>query len=147
MKISICCDHGAVALKNTLRDYLTGLGHEVQDFGTHTTASCDYPDIVAPALAGVADGTLDRGIVLCTTGIGMSIAANKVKDIRCALVGDSLTARMTRQHNDTNVLAMGAGIVGENLAKEIATTWLDTPFSNEERHVRRLAKLAEMENK
>ena len=95
----------------------------------------------------MADGTLDRGIVLCTTGIGMSIAANKVKGIRCALVGDSLTARMTRQHNDTNVLAMGAGIVGENLAKEIATTWLDTPFSNEERHVRRLAKLAEMENK
>ena len=145
MKISICCDHGAVALKNTLRDYLTSLGHEVRDFGVHTTASCDYPDIVAPALAGVASGEMDRGIVLCTTGVGMSIAANKIKGIRCALLSDSLTARMTRQHNDTNVLAMGAGIVGESLSKEIATVWLDTPFSNEERHVRRLQKLAAME--
>ena len=146
MKISICCDHGAVALKNTLRDYLTGLGHEVQDFGTHTTARCDYPDIVAPALAGVADGSLDRGIVLCTTGIGMSIAANKIKGIRCALLSDLKSAELTRQHNDTNMMALGAGVVDEALAYQLVDTWLTTEFSGAERHVRRNSLTMALEN-
>ena len=146
MKISICCDHGAVALKNTLRDYLTGLGHEVQDFGTHTTASCDYPDIVAPALAGVADGTLDRGIVLCTTGIGISIAANKVKGIRAAAVSDCFTAQATREHNDSNIICLGERIVGPGLAMRIVDTWLEASFQGG-RHQTRVDMITDIESK
>ena len=141
MKIAIACDHGALALKNNLRDYLTGKGHEVTDFGTHTLDSCDYPDYVKPAAEAVAGGQCDRGIVLCSTGIGVSIAANKVKGIRCALLSDLMSARLTREHNDTNMMAMGALIVGEALAKEIVDIWLTTEFSQGERHARRIAKL------
>ena len=141
MKIAIACDHGALALKNNLRDYLTGKGHEVTDFGTHTLDSCDYPDYVKPAAEAVAGGQCDRGIVLCSTGIGVSIAANKVKGIRCALLSDLMSARLTREHNDTNMMAMGAFIVGEALAKEIVDIWLTTEFSQGERHARRIAKL------
>ena len=144
MKIAIACDHGAVTLKEHLMEHLRKEGYEVVNFGTDTTASCDYPDYAGPAARAVASGECDRGIVLCTTGIGMSIAANKVKGIRCALLSDIMSARMTRLHNDTNMMAMGAGVVGENLAFEIADTWLTT-FSGEERHVRRLAKLKAME--
>ena len=141
MKIAIACDHGALALKNNLRDYLTGKGYEVTDFGTHTLDSCDYPDYVKPAAEAVAGGQCDRGIVLCSTGIGVSIAANKVKGIRCALLSDLMSARLTREHNDTNMMAMGAFIVGEALAKEIVDIWLTTEFSQGERHARRIAKL------
>ena len=141
MKIAIACDHGALALKNTLRDYLTGKGYEVTDFGTHTLDSCDYPDLVKPAAEAVAQGHCDRGIVLCSTGIGVSIAANKVRGIRCALLSDLMSARLTREHNDTNMMAMGAFIVGEALAKEIVDTWLTTEFSQGERHARRIAKI------
>ena len=141
MKIAIACDHGALSLKNNLRDYLTGKGYEVKDFGTHTLDSCDYPDYVKPAAEAVAKGECDRGIVLCSTGIGVSIAANKVKGVRCALLSDLMSARLTREHNDTNVMAMGAFIVGEALAKEIVDTWLTTEFSQGERHARRIAKL------
>ena len=141
MKISIACDHGALALKNNLRDYLTGKGYEVTDFGTHTLDSCDYPDYVKPAAEAVASGQCDRGIVLCSTGIGVSIAANKVKGIRCALLSDLMSARLTREHNDTNMMAMGAFVVGEALAKEIVDIWLTTEFSQGERHARRIAKL------
>ena len=116
MKISMGCDHGAVALKDAVKAHLEQQGHEVVDFGTYTTASCDYPEFAAAAAKAVASGECERGIVLCTTGIGVSISANKVKGIRCALLSDSLTARMTRLHNDTNMMAMGAGIVGPNLA-------------------------------
>jgi ribose 5-phosphate isomerase B len=147
MKISVGCDHGALVLKNKVVAHLEKQGHEVKDFGTYTLDSCDYPEFAAAAAKAVASGECDKGIVLCTTGIGVSISANKVDGIRCALLSDVWSAKMTRLHNDTNMMAMGAGIVGENLAKEIATTWLDTPFSNEERHVRRLAKLAAMEEK
>lgn len=145
MKISVACDHGALDLKNAVRDHLTARGFEVVDFGTHTLDSCDYPDIIAPAAQAVADGRCDRGIFMCTTGIGVSIAANKVKGIRCALLSDVLSARMTRLHNDTNVMALGAGIVGKNLALEIVDTWVDTEFSGDERHQRRIDKMMKIE--
>ena len=146
MKIAIACDHGALDLKNALVKRLTEQGHEVKDFGTHTLDSCDYPDYAAPAAKAVAAGEYERGIVVCTTGIGISIAANKVKGIRCALLSDVMSARMTRDHNDTNMMAMGAGVVGQNLAFEIVDTWLNTPFSHNERHQRRIDKVMALEN-
>ena len=145
MKIAIACDHGALALKNKLIAHLTEKGYEVQNFGTDTLDSCDYPDFAAPAAQAVAAGTCDKGIVLCTTGIGVSITANKVKGIRCALLSDVMSARMTREHNDTNMMAMGAGVVGEMLALEIADTWLGTEFSHNERHQRRIDKVMALE--
>ena len=145
MKISIGCDHGALALKNKLVSYLEGKGHEVKDFGTYTSASCDYPEFAAAAAKAVASGECEKGIVLCTTGIGVSISANKVDGIRCALLSDSWSAKMTRLHNDTNMMAMGAGVVGENLALEIVDTWLGTEFSHEERHQRRIDKMMALE--
>lgn len=145
MKIAIACDHGALELKNHLADHLRSQGYEVEDFGTYTAESCDYPDFAAQAARAVAAGACQRGIVLCTTGIGVSIAANKVKGVRCALLSDVLSARMTRLHNDTNVMALGAGIVGQNLALEIVDTWLGTAFSGEARHQRRIDKVMELE--
>ena len=134
MKIAIACDHGALDLKNAAIAHLEKQGHEVVNFGTDTLASCDYPDYAAYAARAVASGECDKGIVLCTTGIGVSISANKVKGIRCALLSDKMSARMTREHNDTNVMAIGAAVVGPMLALEIADTWLETPFSGVERH-------------
>ena len=145
MKIAIACDHGALDMKNMLVSYLKDQGHEVADFGTHTTASCDYPEFAAAAARSVAAGECERGIVLCTTGIGVSITANKVKGIRCALLSDVMSARMTREHNDTNMMAMGAGVVGEMLALEIVDTWLGTEFSHNERHQRRINKVMMLE--
>lgn len=145
MKISIGCDHGALALKEKIVAHLNRQGHEVSDFGTYTADSCDYPDFAAAAARAVADGRCERGIVLCTTGIGVSISANKIDGIRCALLSDSWTAKMTRLHNDTNMMAMGAGVVGENLALEIVDTWLNTEFSGEARHQRRIDKLMALE--
>ena len=146
MKIALGCDHGALELKNLVAAHLQKQGHEVTDFGTYTLDSCDYPEYAAAAAKAVADGSHDRGIVLCTTGIGVSIAANKVDGIRCALLSDVMSARMTREHNDTNALAMGAGVVGENLAKEILFTWLSTPFSGAARHQRRIDKISAYES-
>lgn len=145
MKISIACDHGAYMLKNKVAQHLKDQGHEVVDFGTNGPESCDYPDFAAKAARAVADGTCEKGIVLCTTGIGVSITANKVKGIRCALLSDVLSAKMTRLHNDTNMMALGAGIVGENLALEIVDTWVATPFSGEARHQRRIDKVMALE--
>ena len=145
MKIAIACDHGALDMKNMLVSYLQGQGHAVTDFGTHTNASCDYPEFAAAAAQAVASGACERGIVLCTTGIGMSIAANKVKGIRCALLSDVVSARLTREHNDTNMMAMGAGIVGSILAQQIVDTWLGTEFSGGERHQRRIDKMMALE--
>ncbi len=145
MKIAIGCDHGALDLKNVLISHLEKQGHTVQDFGTHTLDSCDYPDFAAPAARAVADGECDKGIVLCTTGIGVSIAANKVKGIRCALLSDVMSARLTREHNDTNMMAIGAGVVGQMLALEIVDTWLGTEFSHNERHQRRIDKVMAIE--
>lgn len=145
MKIAIGCDHGALSLKNTLVSHLEAKGYQVEDFGTYTADSCDYPDFAGAAARAVADGRCEKGIVLCTTGIGASIAANKVRGVRCALLSDPVTARLTREHNDTNMMAMGAGLVGELLALEIVDTWLSTPFSGGERHQRRINKLMALE--
>ena len=145
MKIAIGCDHGALALKNKLVSHLENKGFEVKDFGTYTAASCDYPEFAAAAAQAVASGECDKGIVLCTTGIGVSIAANKVDGIRCALLSDTWSAQMTRLHNDTNMMAMGAGVVGKNLALEIVDTFLGTAFSGDERHSRRIDKLMALE--
>lgn len=146
MKIAIGCDHGALTLKKTLISHLEQQGYEVMDFGTYTPESCDYPDYAAAAARAVARGTCQRGIVLCTTGIGVSIAANKVPGIRCALLSDPWSARMTRLHNDTNMMALGASVIGEGLALEIADVWLETEFSGEARHQRRVDKIAALEN-
>ena len=134
-----------MTLKNTVVAHLEKQGHEVTDFGTYTMDSCDYPDYAAQAAQAVADGKCDRGIVLCTTGIGVSIAANKIKGIRCALLSDVMSARMTREHNDTNVMAIGAGVVGTMLALEIVDTWIGTEFSGNERHQRRIDKVMALE--
>ena len=145
MKVSIGCDHGALALKNKVVSHLQGKGVEVVDFGTHTLDSCDYPEFAAAAARAVASGECEKGIVLCTTGIGVSISANKVDGIRCALLSDVWSAKMTRLHNDTNMMALGAGVVGENLALEIVDTWVGTEFSGDERHQRRINKLMALE--
>ena len=145
MKIAIACDHGALDLKLAVKEHLLQQGHEVCDFGTDTLDSCDYPDFVAPAAKAVAAGQCEKGIVLCSTGIGVSIAANKVKGIRCALLSDLMSAKLTREHNDTNMMAMGAVIVGKALALEIVDTWLSTEFSQGERHQRRIDKITALE--
>ena len=145
MKISIACDHGAFDMKEAVKVHLQEKGHEVVDFGCHSLASCDYPDMIAPAAKAVASGECEKGIVLCTTGIGASIAANKVKGVRCALLHETWSAKMTRLHNDTNVMALGAGVVGKNLALEIVDTWLGTEFSGDERHQRRIDKMMALE--
>ena len=146
MKIAIGCDHGALDLKNAVIKHLEKKGFEVKDFGTYTLDSCDYPDFAAPAAKAVASGECDKGIVLCTTGIGVSITTNKIKGIRCALLSDVMSARMTREHNDTNMMAIGAGVVGQMLALEIVDTWLGTEFSNEARHQRRIDKMMALED-
>ena len=144
--LALACDHGAFALKETVKKHLTEKGYAVKDFGTYSTDSCDYPDFAGPAAEAVASGECEKGIVLCTTGIGVSITANKVKGVRCALLSDLLSAKMTRQHNDTNMMAMGAGVVGEKLALEIVDTWLTTEFEGG-RHQRRIDKMMAYENK
>ena len=142
--IAIGCDHGALALKEALKKHLEARGLEYKDFGTYSLDSCDYPDFGAAAAKAVASGECDRGIVMCTTGIGISIAANKVKGVRCALLHDKMSARLTRQHNDTNMMALGAACVGEKLALEIVDTWLDTEFEGG-RHQRRVDKIKALE--
>ena len=141
MKIAIACDHGALDLKNAVIAHLEKKGYEMVNFGTDTLASCDYPDYAGPAAKAVASGECEKGIVLCTTGIGVSIVANKVDGVRCALLSDVMSARLTREHNDTNMMAIGAGVVGQMLASEIVDTWLGTEFSHNERHQRRIDKL------
>lgn len=144
MKISIACDHGAFDLKERLKAHLIEQGHQVADCGTHSTDSCDYPDFGIAAAKLVADGSCERGVVLCTTGIGMSMAANKVKGVRCALCHETLSAEMTRRHNNANVLAMGAGVTGGNLAERILDVFLSTDFEGG-RHQRRIDKMMEAE--
>ena len=145
MKIALGCDHGGYALKQEVIRCLEVKGLEWEDFGCFDESSCDYPDFGRAAAEAVAEGRCDKGIVICTTGIGISITANKVKGIRCALCADTVSARLTREHNDANMLAMGAGIVGKNLAPSIVETFLDTPFSEEEKHARRVGKITAME--
>ena len=144
MNISIGCDHGGFALKEYIRAYLEEQGHTVTDVGCKSLESCDYPDFGAAAARVVASGACERGIVICTTGIGISISANKVKGIRCALCGDAFSAEMTRRHNDANMLALGAGITGPNLAQKIVEVFLSTGFEGG-RHARRVDKLMQIE--
>ena len=139
--LAIASDHGGFALKRTIMAHLDKRGLAYHDFGTYSEDSCDYPDFVRAAAEEVASGACDRGIVICGTGIGISITANKVPGIRCALCTDCFCAEATRQHNDANMLALGGRVVGEGLALKIVDTFLDTPFSNEERHKRRIAKI------
>ena len=144
MNISIACDHGAFDLKERLKARLASQGHQVTDCGTHSTDSCDYPDFGVAAARLVADGTCDRGVVLCTTGIGMSIAANKVRGVRCALCHEPLSAEMTRRHNDANMMAIGAGFTGLNMAERMVEVFLSTEFEGG-RHARRVEKMMALE--
>lgn len=136
--IAIGCDHGGYALKQEVMKHLAERGLEYKDFGTYSEGSCDYPVYGKAVAHAVADGDCDRGILICGTGIGISITANKVPGIRAALCGDCFSAEATRLHNDANILAMGARVVGAGLALKIVDTFLDTPFSGDERHVRRI---------
>jgi ribose 5-phosphate isomerase B len=147
MKIAIGADHGGYRLKEELAAVIRSLGHEIEDFGCSCEQSVDYPDYAIPVCERVAQGQADRGILICGTGIGMSIAANKVPGIRCALVHDMFSAKATREHNDTNVLAMGERVVGPGVAQEIVRIWLETPFSQAERHVGRVGKVMQLEAK
>lgn len=139
--IAVGSDHGGFALKQAVIKHLSDRGLEYKDFGTYTQDSCDYPDFGRAVALAVASGECERGILVCGTGIGISIAANKVPGIRAALCGDCFSAEAARQHNDANILALGARVLGEGLALMIVDTFLDTPFSNDERHIRRIAKI------
>lgn len=139
--IALGSDHGGYDLKCQIIDYLKEKGIAYKDFGCYDKQSCDYPEFGKAAAKAVASGECDRGIVVCTTGIGISIAANKIPGVRCALCTDSYLAKMTRLHNDANMLALGGGIVGKNLAIEIVETFLNTEFSEGENHIRRIGKL------
>jgi len=141
MLIAIASDHGGFDLKEKVKAQLEKKGFEVKDFGCFDKSSCDYPDFGKPAAEAVGSGECEFGVLICTTGIGMSMVANKVKGVRAALCCDSVSASLTRLHNNANVLVLGAGIVGENLATGIVDTFFGTDFSNEERHQRRIDKI------
>ncbi|WP_346678430.1 ribose 5-phosphate isomerase B [Erysipelatoclostridium sp. An173] len=140
MKIAMACDHGGLRLKNVLKEYLLDNGYEVEDFGTNSEDSCDYPDYAGKAAKAVASGACDKGVVVCGTGIGVSITANKVNGIRCALCHDVFSAKATRAHNDSNMIAMGQRVIGEGLALEILKAWLSTEFEGG-RHIQRIEKM------
>ena len=144
MKIALGCDHGGYDLKQHVIKVLERLGHEAEDFGCFSKESCDYPDFGAAAAKAVAAGKCDRGIVICTTGIGISIAANKVKGVRCAHCADCLQAEMPRRHNDANMMAIGAGFTGPNMAERMVEAFLSTEFEGG-RHARRVEKMMALE--
>lgn len=144
MKVAIASDHGGNQLREEIKNLLDELKISYEDFGCNCTTSVDYPDYALPVAKKVASGEFDRGILICGTGIGMSISANKVKGIRCALVHDVFTARVTREHNDSNVLAMGERVIGPGLAREIAKAWLTSDFEGG-RHANRIGKITEYE--
>ena len=139
--IALGCDHGGYELMQEVKALLTKKGLEYKDFGCYSTDSVDYPEYGRKAAEAVAFGECDRGIVICGTGLGISISANKVPGIRCALCSDCFSAAATREHNNANMLAMGARVLGAGLALKIVETFLDTPFSNDERHIRRIAQI------
>ncbi len=141
MKVSLGSDHGGYALKKAVIEHLQEQGIECVDFGCYGLESCDYPEFARAAAEAVAKGECDKGIVICTTGIGVSITANKVKGVRCALCTDVTCAKLTRLHNDSNVLAIGAGVIGQNVAFDVVDTFLSTEFSGEARHSRRIAAI------
>ncbi|WP_392454693.1 ribose 5-phosphate isomerase B [Chryseomicrobium aureum] len=144
MNIAISSDHGGNNLRKEIVSLLEELGHQVTDFGPQTKDSVDYPDYAKPVCEGVAGGEFDSGILICGTGIGMSIAANKYKGIRCALVHDVFSAKMTKCHNNSNILAMGERVIGAGLAREIVSTWLENEFEGG-RHETRINKIAQIE--
>ncbi len=144
--IVIAGDHAAVEMKSFVIGLLQEKGYEVEDLGPNDSQSVDYPDYAKAVTDAVAEGRADQGILICGTGIGMSIAANQVSGIRAALVHNGTTARLAREHNDANVLCFGARIVGKEIARDIVSTWLDTPFSGAERHMLRLDKIRRMHN-
>ncbi len=139
--IAIGCDHGGFALKQEVMEHLRERGLSFQDYGTYSADACDYPIYAKEVAHAVADGKCERGILICGTGIGVSITANKVRGIRCALCGDAFSARATREHNDANILAMGARVIDKDLALKLVDIFLDTPFSGEERHMRRISMI------
>lgn len=139
--IAIACDHGGFAYKQIIMQHLADRQLEYRDFGSYTPDSCDYPDYAQPVAKAVASGECEKGILICGTGIGMSIAANKVRGIRAAVCGDAFSAQATREHNDANILCMGARVISEAKALEITDIFLDTPFSGDERHSRRISKI------
>ncbi len=143
--IALACDHSALELKEEVKKLLEARGEDYKDFGTYTADSCHYPVFGARAARAVADGTCEKGIVICGTGIGISLAANKVKGIRCALCMDAYSARMSRAHNDANMLALGARVMGVEVAKMIVEEWLDTPFEGG-RHQTRIDMFTAIEN-
>ncbi len=144
MKVAIGADHGGYRLKEEIKGLLEDLGVDYKDFGTHSTESVDYPDVALPVAQSVADGLFDRGILICGTGIGIGIAANKVKGIRAALVHDTFSAHACREHNDANILTMGERVIGPGLARDIVTIWLATNFEGG-RHERRVEKIMAIE--
>ncbi len=146
MKIVIGCDHGALALKESVKKVLAELGAEVDDLGTFTEESVDYPDIAEKVCAEITAGRAERGVVLCGTGIGISIAANKIKGIRCALCSEAYSARMARAHNDANVLALGGRVIGPELAGDVVRTFFGQEFEGG-RHERRVGKIMALENR
>ncbi len=139
--IALGCDHGGFALMKEVIDYLEKNGLEYKNFGTYSEESCDYPVYGKAVAKAVASGECEKGILICGTGIGISISANKVKGVRAALCGDCFSAQATREHNDANILAMGARVTGAGLALKIVDTFLNTPFSNDERHIRRINQI------
>ena len=139
--IAIACDHGGFDYKQIIMQHLADKQLEYRDFGTYTPDSCDYPDYAKPVANAVASGECEKGILICGTGIGMPLAANKVHGIRAAVCGDAFSARATREHNDANILCMGERVISEAKALEITDIFLDTPFSNDERHKRRISKI------
>lgn len=147
MKIAVACDHGGLNLKRAVIKYLEKNGYEWADFGTDTFDSCDYPDFAEQAALAVANGECERGILVCSSGIGVSIVANKVPGIRCAHCHDTYCAKYTRLHNDANMIAFGEKVVGEGLMEEIVSTFLNTEFEGGERHSRRVAKIKAIEEK
>ncbi|MGI5977888.1 MAG: ribose 5-phosphate isomerase B [Oscillospiraceae bacterium] len=146
MMLAIGSDHGGFALKEEIKKHLDEKGVAYKDFGAFTEESCDYPDIAEPVARAVAAGEFENGILICGTGIGMSMSANKVKGIRAALCGDCFSAEFTRRHNDANILTLGARVLGPGLALKIVDTFLDTPFEGG-RHARRIAKIADIESR
>lgn len=144
-KVAIGCDHAGFALKGAVIRHLEAEGYEVKDVGTYSDESCDYPDIASALCAEVVSGECAKGILICGTGIGMSMAANKVRGIRAACCSDTFSARFTRLHNDANVLCIGARVVGEGLALDLCDLFLSTPFENSGNHPRRVEKIAALE--
>jgi ribose 5-phosphate isomerase B len=144
VKVALGCDHAGYLLKEVVWSSLKSVGHEVVDKGTFSQESCDYPDFAEEVATSVAGGEAERGIVICATGIGMAMAANKVAGIRASVCNDLYTARFSRLHNDANVLALGARVVGPGLAEEIVKTWMETDFEGG-RHLRRIGKIGAIE--